>query len=108
ERLRSTYLTMLIWLAEYHYTHGDYRSCLTVAQRVLVSDPCNENAHRLIMRCYIQQGERSFALNQYRLCERLLRSEFDMSPEPATITLFDNLRLDSISLSLHSYLDFAA
>lgn len=46
------------------------------------------------MRCYVRQGERAEALRQYRLCESVLRVEFDALPEPATTALFAQIRLD--------------
>jgi hypothetical protein len=45
------------------------------------------------MRCYVRLGERAQALHQYRLCEAMLRSEFQATPEPATTELFDRIRL---------------
>ena len=94
ERLRSTYLAALGNLAEHHYAHGDMESCLMYASKLLGVEPCREDAHRLAIRCYHQLGQRAQALRQFRLCERVLRMEFDAAPEPETIALFDRIRLD--------------
>jgi DNA-binding SARP family transcriptional activator len=94
ERLRSTYLAALGNLAEHHYTRGDMDTCLTYTSKVLGVEPCREDAHRLAIRCYHQLGQRAQALRQFRLCERVLRMEFDAAPEPETIALFDRIRLD--------------
>ena len=57
-----------------------------------------EDAHRLAMLSYLKSGQRAQALRQYRLCERILRAEFDAEPEAATRLLFDQLRLDPSSI----------
>ena len=84
---------MLARLADYHFGHGEYATCLDVAWRLLGHDPCREDAHRLVMQCYTRLGERAHALRQYRLCTEILRTEFDAAPEPATLALFDQIRL---------------
>ena len=94
EHLRARYLTLLVQLANYHYDEGDCASCLEYALRLLANDPCREDGHRLVMRCYVKRGERAQALRQYRLCESILRAEFDAVPEPATIALFNQVRDD--------------
>jgi len=94
ERLRARYLTLLTHLADHHFSEGDYAACLDYARRLLDKDPCREDAHRLIMRCYVRRGERAQALRQYRLCQDILHTTFDAAPEPVTTALFDKVRLD--------------
>jgi DNA-binding SARP family transcriptional activator len=93
EALRAQYLRLLAELSDYAFTRQDYTNCVMYAQRLLVSDPCREDAHRLIMRCYVRQGQRAQALHQYRVCENILRAEFDAPPEPATTDLYQQIRL---------------
>ncbi len=98
ERLRACYLTLLTHLADYHYGKCDYTACLDYARRLLDKDPCREDVHRLIMRCYLRRGERAQALRQYRLCQDILHTEFDAVPEPTTTALFDKVRVDPDSI----------
>lgn len=98
ERLRARYLTLLAHLAEYEFGKGDYPACLGRMECLVRHDPYREDAHRLIMRCYMRQGMRAQALRQYALCERLLKSEFDAPPEPETGELYDRIRLDPKSV----------
>lgn len=98
ERLRAAYLTMLAQLADYHYAAARYPTALAYANRLLLTEPCREDAHRLIMRCYVRLGERAQALRQYRLCQQVLRLEFDAAPEHATTALYEQARLDPDSL----------
>lgn len=93
ERLRALYLTLLARVADYSFAQGDYATCLESALALLANDPYREDAHRLLMRCYVRNGERAQALRQYKLCEQILRSEFDAAPEPSTRALYDLIRL---------------
>jgi len=94
ERVRARYLSVLAQLADFWFESGDYGSCLDVVQRLLAADGCREDAHRLVMRCHVRRGERGQALRQYRLCESILAGEFDAAPEPATLALYERIRLD--------------
>jgi DNA-binding SARP family transcriptional activator len=92
ERLRALYLNVLARLTEHYLDAGEFTLALNHAQRMLLRDPCREDAHRAVMRCHASLGHRAQALNQYRLCSQILRREFDAVPEPATDELFDRLR----------------
>jgi DNA-binding SARP family transcriptional activator len=94
ERLRAMHLGVLARLATMYHGLGKTSDCLRVALRLLENDPCREDAHRLVMRCHVRLGERAQALRQYRLCEAILRTEFDAKPEPETVQLFELVRLD--------------
>jgi DNA-binding SARP family transcriptional activator len=92
ERLRALYLTALARLAECSLQSLDYIAGLDYAFRLLASDPCREDGHRLVMRCYMHRGERAQALRHYHLCRQILRTEFNVVPEPATTELFEQIR----------------
>lgn len=93
ERLRARYLWVLAQLSDQAYRTGDYHGALEHLWRLLARDPYREDAHRLVMRCYVRRGERAAALHQFQVCVALLRDEFDAPPEPATVALFDQIRL---------------
>jgi DNA-binding SARP family transcriptional activator len=98
QRLRNRYAILLARLADYYFGQRDYAACLDLATRLLVHDPCNEDAHRLVMRCYVRRGERTQALRQYQVCRDILQAEFGAAPELATTALFDQARLDPGSI----------
>jgi DNA-binding SARP family transcriptional activator len=98
ERLRARYLSLLVSLAACAHAAGDDAACLAYAQRVLAHDPCREDAHRVVMRCHVWRGERAQALHQYRVCGDILREAFGTTPEPTTVALFDQVRLDPASV----------
>ena len=98
ERLRANYLSVLGWLADHAYRSQDYGAALHHALRVLRCDPCREDAHRIVMRAHVRRGERAQALRQYRVCEQVLRREFDTAPEAPTSALFEVIRRDPASI----------
>lgn len=98
ERLRTRYLTLLAQLADYYFRQQDYAACMEYAWRLLLCDPCREDAHRVLMRCFIRRGERTAALRHYHHCVDLLRAEFDVAPESTTTALFDQIRLHPDSI----------
>jgi len=98
ERLRARYHAVLCEMADYYQREHNHSVALDLAQRLLRSDPCRENAHRVAIRCYMRLGQRAQALHQYRVCEHMLRVEYDAAPEPATFALFEQVRQDPSSV----------
>ncbi|HXI45921.1 MAG TPA: BTAD domain-containing putative transcriptional regulator [Candidatus Acidoferrales bacterium] len=94
ERLRARYLEVLGRLAENRFQQGDFTGARDRALELLGSDPCREDAHRMVMRCCVRLGQRAQALRQYQTCERILEREFGARPEPATAELYDLVRSD--------------
>jgi DNA-binding SARP family transcriptional activator len=94
ERLRARYLSARAYLIDVLFALGNYAEALVGSLDLLAQDPCREDAHRLVMRCYNRLGQRSQALRQYHLCREFLADEFDAVPEPATLALYESLRTD--------------
>jgi DNA-binding SARP family transcriptional activator len=92
--MRACYLSLLGYLADDHFRAADYPTALQHAVRLLRHDPCREDAHRMVMCCYVRLGVRAQALRQYRTCQEILAREFDARPEPATTALFARIRTD--------------
>jgi DNA-binding SARP family transcriptional activator len=92
ESLRITYIDALDRLSNIQLSVGRLDECIATGHRILDVDPCREDAHRTLMRCYVQRGERAEALRHYRRCEEILRAELDVAPEPATSALFEQIR----------------
>ncbi|MCZ7572471.1 MAG: bacterial transcriptional activator domain-containing protein [Ardenticatenaceae bacterium] len=98
ERLRAACLDLLACLADYYYARRNPAEAMKYIHRLLAYDPCREDAHRQAMRCYVRLGLRAQALRQYQICSQALRVEFNATPEPATIDLYDTIRLDPASV----------
>ena len=92
ERLRLAHLDVLGRLSSLYFTAGHYTACASLCQRIIERDPCREDAHRRLMRCYSRQGQPHLALMQYRACARALASELGVETDPATMELYQHIR----------------
>jgi len=92
ERLRIAYLDTLDRLSQIYFNQERYAACITICQLTLNHDPCQEDAHCLLMRCYCRQGQYHLALRQYQLCVTALRAELEVDPALETRQLYDQIR----------------
>jgi len=92
ERLRLAHLDALGRLSNLYFNAGHYTACASLCQRIIERDPCREDAHRRLMRCYSRQGQPHLALMQYRACARALASELGVETDPATQELHEHIR----------------
>jgi DNA-binding SARP family transcriptional activator len=65
---------------------------IALALRILAIDPLQEDVHRILMRCYAQQGRRADALRQYHLCRTVLWKEVRAAPDEETERLQREIR----------------
>ena len=94
ERLGEVYVDLLRRLAVHYKEGGRLRESVRICYRVLEKDRCDEDTYRLLMECFVQLGQRARALRQYRLCEEVLRNEYDMAPSPETRALYTSILKD--------------
>ncbi|HZD69815.1 MAG TPA: BTAD domain-containing putative transcriptional regulator [Actinomycetes bacterium] len=92
EHLRLTHLETVDRLSHLYFGQSRYAPCAALCQRILERDPCQEDAHRRLMRCYSRQGQLHLALRQYRICADALRAELGIDPAPETTTLYEQIR----------------
>ena len=92
ERLRLAHLDALGRLSSLYFKADHYTACASLCQRIIERDPCREDAHRRLMRCYSRQGQPHLALMQYRACARALASELGVETDPATTELYQHIR----------------
>jgi DNA-binding SARP family transcriptional activator len=92
ERLRLAHLDALGRLSNLYFNAGHYTACASLCQRIIERDPCREDAHRRLMRCYSRQGQAHLALMQYRICARALAEELGVETDPATAELHEHIR----------------
>jgi DNA-binding SARP family transcriptional activator len=83
---------MLGSLCLYYQEQGDLPACVTVNNKMLTIDPCCEEAHRRLIRCYYRQGQPYLALRQYHLCKDALREDLGLSPSKETQLLFQQIQ----------------
>lgn len=92
ERLRLAYLDALGRLSRLYFDTAQYTACASLCQRIIEKDPCREDAHRRLMRCYCRQSQPHLALMQYRTCVRALADQLGVGADPATARLHDQIR----------------
>ena len=92
EQLLLTYQDVLDRLGGLYFGQHQYGACIALCRLLVARDPCREDAHRRLMRCYSRQGQPHLALRQYQACADALRRELLVDPEPATAELAGQLR----------------
>jgi LuxR family transcriptional regulator, maltose regulon positive regulatory protein len=88
ERLRERYLAALETLADLCAERGELQRATDLYQSILSQDSYREAAHRGLMRCYYQLGDRAAAIRQYQICIKTLRQELGLAPMPETEKLY--------------------
>jgi DNA-binding SARP family transcriptional activator len=91
ERLRIVYLDTLDRLSHIYFDQDRYAACIAVCLRILTQDPCREDAHCLMMRCFSRQGQNHLALRQYHICVEVLRNELCVDPAAETTKLYQDI-----------------
>jgi DNA-binding SARP family transcriptional activator len=92
ESLRIKLVDALDRLSHIGLADDRVEDCIATTHRMLDVDPCREDAHRLLMRCYAAQGRTYQALRQYELCRRVLRATVDADPGRETVLLCQAIR----------------
>ncbi|RMF05002.1 MAG: hypothetical protein D6768_01880 [Chloroflexi bacterium] len=92
ENLKHAYLDILERLSRHYFTQAQWAMCISFCQKILANDNCREDAHRRLMRCYVQQGQRNLALRQFHFCVEALRQELDVPPMADTLALYQQIR----------------
>jgi DNA-binding SARP family transcriptional activator len=95
ERLRLSYLDTLDQMSRIQLRSGRLDDTISTGLRMVAADPCREDAHRLLMRCYARQGRTYQALRQYEFCCRMLRATLDVGPAPETEQVYLSIRAGS-------------
>ena len=86
-------------LADCYLKCGDYQAGLVATQRLLTLQPWREEAHRQQMLLLAKRGERTAALMQFHLCQRVLADEFGIEPTAETVLLYEQLRSNAFKNS---------
>jgi DNA-binding SARP family transcriptional activator len=94
QNLQDNYLSVLHSLSGYYYDRQDFAACVTTCNKMLEVDPCLEEAHQQLMRCYYAQGQVFLVQRQYYLCSKTLQTELQINPAPETTGLYHQLRAE--------------
>ncbi len=96
ERLHQLAIDGLSILANYELEQKEYPQGMAYTRHILDLDPLNENAHRQMMQLLAGSGQRAAALSQYDTCQKLLKAELGIEPEPETRRLYEQLRAGTL------------
>jgi DNA-binding SARP family transcriptional activator/predicted ATPase len=91
ERLRVVALGALRKVLDHQRNERALEPAIRTAVRILGLDPAQEEAHRSLMRLYVQQNRRSAALRQYQVCVSTLQRELGIEPEAETRELYQEI-----------------
>ncbi|MBX3634885.1 MAG: AAA family ATPase [Rubrivivax sp.] len=70
---------------------GELVRALALAARLLDDEPLSEHAHRRLMRLHYLRGDTAAAVAAFERCERLLKDELGLRPEPETVALLGSI-----------------
>ncbi len=87
ERLQSLFVRALSRLMGHHAQRADHEQAIECGRRILGCDQLQEEVHRDLIQLYLDSGQPSAALRQYRTCEELLRHELAIEPALETRAL---------------------
>jgi DNA-binding SARP family transcriptional activator len=89
---QEKYRTLFRRLSHLAFEKFDHEKCIRHTQSLLLSDPTDEEAHRLIMLSHALLGSRSAAIRQYKACQENLRRYLDIQPEADTVSLLAKIK----------------
>ena len=95
DQLRHAYIDARQYLASWTWEREQFEECISHWQQILVVDRCMEDAHYGLMRCYLHQGKRGFALRQYQRCTEDLHTELAVEPGLKIQKLYEHITTKS-------------
>jgi DNA-binding SARP family transcriptional activator len=72
---------------------GKISQAISYAQRWLATDNLDESAHRKLMTLFAKNNQVHAALRQFEVCQTILKKELDLTPEPETTDLYNQIRV---------------
>lgn len=88
QTLRDQRVQVLTRLAALREAAGNLHGALCAALRLLEQDPCNEAAHRQVMRCYARLDQPQAVERQYRRCLHTLHAQLGLGPADETVRCY--------------------
>ena len=87
-RLQMLYLVVMDRLASYYFDRHEFSVAIAMTRKIIEKECFNEAAHLRLMRCYVAQGQKNLAIQQYQHCQRCLKSELDVELSAETIAFY--------------------
>ena len=90
--LKDEYIAVLMQMTDIYQQMKRLEDAVECYRAILNADPCREQASRRLMSLYADLGRRHDASKVYEhLCAHL-KNDLDMPPDPATTTLYQQIR----------------
>ena len=89
--LAELHIRLLLGMAETLERRGSHSEAADRLRDVIQHDPTRESVHRQLMRLYTWMGAPDQAIRQFHSCEAVLRKELDLTLQPETISLYDEI-----------------
>jgi DNA-binding SARP family transcriptional activator len=87
EHFRQLRLHALEELCEQLTEEGRFGQAVEAGLAAVSGEPLRESAHRVLIRAYLEEGNRGEAIRQYEACRQVLRGELGIDPSPVTQAL---------------------
>jgi DNA-binding SARP family transcriptional activator len=94
--LAELHVRLLLGLADALEGRGAYTESEDRLREVLQLDLTREEVHRRLMRLYTVMGSRDQAIRQFHICREVLLAEFDLAPQPETVSLYEDVLANRI------------
>ncbi len=100
QNTRETLLSELQWaldaLVHYHQEQGDPDEVIRLARYQIELQPWHETAHQQLMRALTLTGQRTAALRQFEMAERILSAELAAKPSAESMALYQQISADAL------------
>jgi DNA-binding SARP family transcriptional activator len=94
EKLRLLLLRVLKRLQRQARLSGDFELAIAYGERLLSLDSLQEDVHRELMRCHVDAGRQTRALEHFRRCRKMFNAELHVEPMRETWELYHQIRAD--------------
>jgi len=91
DELRRRFETALLATGRMHMAAGKYQAAVTAFRRAVEHEPLNESAHRDLMTCWAESGERARAVRHYAELTAMLDQRVGVPPAAETTALYERL-----------------
>jgi DNA-binding SARP family transcriptional activator len=91
EELKDVYLAVLGKLAHLSFAEHAYEDAVKYCHKILLADPCREDAYQLLMRAHAGLNQMARAGAWYAVCRTMLMREMGAEPSGGTRDTFERL-----------------
>ena len=88
QQLRDRFLHVLDRASRIHFDRREYAPCAAACASLIAVDACNEEAHRMLMRCYAALDQPQLVRRQYQTCVGALDRELGLQASAETTDLY--------------------